>query len=405
MIRRLSAVATAALLAFALLGFAPADPGPGKEHYANPPIHVRGKPTASAPTGLSPAQIRHAYGFDQLSNDGSGQIIGIVDAFDDPTAASDLQTFINQYGLASMYGLPNTPSCTVAAGPHPCFQKLYAQGRKPRTNGGWALEVSLDVQWAHAIAPGADILLVESTNNSFSSLLGAIDVAANNGASVVSMSWGGGEWSGETSYDSHFNRSGVTFTAASGDSGNGTIYPATSPYVLAVGGTTLHFDNSGSYSSETAWSGSGGGISSYEAEPGYQSSYPIPSTGGKRGVPDVAYNADPATGVSVYDSTPYSGRTGWFVVGGTSAGAPQWAALVALANQGRRSPLSSSNLASSPEYDAATGSAYASNYHDVTSGTNGNCGSLCTATTGYDFVTGLGSPRADSLVPALAKAR
>lgn len=153
---------------------------------------------------------------------------------------------------------------------------------------------------------------------------------------------------------------------------------------------------------ETAWSGSGGGISPYQAEPGYQSSYPIPETGGRRGVPDVSYDADPNTGFLVYDSTRYLGAAGWWAVGGTSAGAPQWAALTALADQLRLSALSSNNTSSSPQYNAATGPAYAANYRDITTGSNGSCGSARTASTGYDFVTGLGSPVANALVPYLA---
>ena len=372
-----------------------------KERVAHPPIHVKPKATTS-PTGYSPGQIRHAYGFDRLTGDGRGQILGIVDAFDDPTAASDLQTFITTFSLLGMNGLPNTPGCTVATGPHPCFQKVFAQ-KKPRVDGGWALESSLDIQWAHAIAPGADILLVEAQTNSFSNLLGAVDLAVNSGARVLSMSWGGSEFSTESVFDSHFNRSGVTFTAAAGDNGTGIIYPAASPYVVAVGGTTLPLDSTGNLiGTETAWNQSGGGISAYEAEPGYQSSYSIPNTGGRRGVPDVSYDADPNTGVSVFDSTPLNGQTGWFQVGGTSAGAPQWAALTALADQIRSTgPLSSSNLNSSPEYNAAAPAIYGSNYRDITSGTNGTCGTGCTAGVGYDFVTGLGSPLANALVPYL----
>ncbi len=372
-------------------------PGPP---MAQPPIHVKPRATA-APTGYTPQQIRHAYGFDLLTNDGTGRIIGIVDAFDDPTAAADLQTFINQFGLRSMNGLPSTSPCTVASGPHPCFQKVFAQGSKPKTNGSWALEISLDVQWAHAIAPGADILLVEARSNSFSNLFGAVSVAAGQ-AQVVSMSWGASDFLGESSFDSFFNVNGVTFTAASGDSGTGVLYPASSPFVIGVGGTTLPLDAAGKLTGpETAWSGSGGGISANEAEPGYQTSYRIPPTGGHRGSPDVSYDADPATGFSVFDSTAFSGQTGWFQVGGTSAGAPQWAALVALADQFRVTPLSSNNLTSSSEYNAAAAGVYAANYQDITSGTNGACGSVCTATSGYDFVTGLGSPHANNLVPFL----
>ncbi len=385
----------------------PPDPsvkGPPELETVHPPIIVRHGPSLLAIPPYTPQQVRHAYGFDSasLSNyNGNGQIIGIVDAYNDPNAANDLNTFITQFGLSKINGVPGQPSCTVASGPHPCFQKVYAQSQ-PRSDGGWAMEISLDVQWAHSIAPGADILLVEARSASFSNLLGAVDVAVNKGARVVSMSWGGGEFMSESNYDYHFNHPGVVFTAASGDSGNGTIYPAVSPYVVAVGGTTMPLDGSGNLTSaETAWNGSGGGTSLVESEPAYQSSYSIPSTGGMRGSPDVSYNADPNTGYYVYSSTPYYGQSGWWVVGGTSAGAPQWAALFALADQGRPgNPLSSNSLSASAAYTAAK-AAYASNYRDVTTGSNGSCTSACQATAGYDLVTGLGSPLAGALVPYL----
>jgi subtilase family serine protease len=257
------------------------------------------------------------------------------------------------------------------------------------------------VEWAHAIAPQASILLVETSSSSLSSLFTGVNYAAAH-AHVVSLSWGTSEFTGENSFDSSFNKSGVTFTAAAGDSGTGVIYPAASPYVLAVGGTTLSLDASGNRTAaETAWNGSGGGISGAENEPGYQANYPIPATGGARGVPDVAYDADPNTGFYVYDTTPYYGQSGWFIVGGTSAGAPQWAALTALANQGRVTAglgyLASTNLAASAEYNAASNSVYGANYHDVTAGSNGT-GPNTSAAPGYDFVTGLGSPVANNLV-------
>ncbi len=359
--------------------------------YARPPIHVKGN-AGSGPSGLSPARARHAYGFDLLANQGAGQTIGIVDAYDDPNIESDLSVFNTTFGL---------PACTSGNG---CFQKIYASGTKPSTNAGWALEISLDVEWAHAIAPQAKIILVEAASNSFANLLHAVDVAVQSGASVVSMSWGGGEFSSETSFDSaHFSVNGVTFTASSGDSGNGVEYPAASPFIVAVGGTTLNSDKSGNYLGETAWSGSGGGQSVYEAEPLYQSSYAIPNdANGRRGVPDAAYDADPNTGFAVYDTVRYLGQRGWFQVGGTSAGAPQWAALFAIANSMRvaagKGTLSSTN---SGVYSVASGSAYGANFHDIASGTNGNCGTLCTASSGYDYVTGLGSPQASNVIPAL----
>ena len=198
---------------------------------------------------MSPSATRHAYGFDQIVNQGAGQVIGIVDAYDDPNIESDLGVFNSTFVL---------PTCTTNNG---CFHKVYAQGFRPSTNAGWALEISLDVEWAHAIAPQAHIVLVEAASNSFANLVQAVDVAIQNGASVVSMSFGGSEFSSETSYDSHFAGNGVTFTASSGDSGDGVEYPAASPGVVGVGGTTLTTGTGGSYMSETAWSGSGGGQS------------------------------------------------------------------------------------------------------------------------------------------------
>jgi subtilase family serine protease len=315
-----------------------------------------------------------------------------VDAFNDPNIQSDLNTFDSQFGL---------PTCTTSNG---CFTIATPQGA-PRTNRGWALEISLDVEWAHAIAPGAKILLVEAATNSFANLFGAVDYASAR-ANQVSMSWGGGEFSSEASNDFHFQVSGVTFFASSGDGGHGIIYPSASPLVVSVGGTTLALDSGGNVVSETAWSGSGGGISAFETEPSYQTNYPIPSTGGLRGNPDVSYDADPASGVAVFDSLGNQGFKNWIQVGGTSAGSPQWAALNAIANSGRTSPLSSTSTTTPTNlaiYNIAK-TAYSTNFRDITSGTNGSCGTICTAGTNYDFVTGLGSPLANVLVPSLQTA-
>jgi subtilase family serine protease len=204
------------------------------------------------------------------------------------------------------------------------------------------------------------------------------------------MSWGGPEFATEAGFDNHFIAANVTFVAASGDFGNPGFYPAASPNVTGVGGTTLSVDAAGNLV-ETAWSGSGGGISTVEQEPSYQ--LPFQSSGA-RGIPDVAYNA--GIGYAVYDSTPYKGVGGWFPVGGTSAATPQWAALLAIANSARlqnnKSELTGANAAL---YKAAA------DFNDVTSGTNGTCGAVCTAAPGYDFVTGLGSPKAAGLINAL----
>ncbi len=254
--------------------------------------------STAAPTGYSPSQIRHAYGFDQITfnngtvvGDGSGTTIAIVDAYDDPRIANDLHQFDLYYGL-----------------PDPVFTKVNENGGTtyPAANAGWITEIALDVEWAHAIAPLANILLVEASSASFSDLLTAVNYARNAaGVVAVSMSWGGGDFSGENSYDGYFTtpsgHGGVTFVAATGDTGAPIGYPAISPNVLAVGGTTLSLGAGGSYLSESGWSGSGGGLSAYEAEPAYQRSV-VTQTSTFRANPDVAYDANPNTGFSVYDS-------------------------------------------------------------------------------------------------------
>ncbi len=286
----------------------------------------------------------------------------IVDAYDDPTAESDLGVFASQFGL---------PACTTANG---CFTKVDQTGGTsyPRKDSGWALEISLDIQWAHAIAPGANILLVEAASNSFTNLLAAEDYAKAH-AQYVSNSWGGSEFSGESSYDSHFVGSGVSFFVSSGDSGLPAEYPSASPNVISVGGTTLHFSGS-TFSSETGWSGSGGGCSAYESATSAQQAFGTfaqVGCGTKRGTPDVSLDADPASGVSVYDTTRYQGQQGWFKVGGTSASSPMWAG---------RSAVAGATVNSAYVYGNSI------TYRDITSGNNG-----ASALTGYDLVTGRGS--------------
>jgi subtilase family serine protease len=357
--------------------------------------------TGGTPRGYTPAQIRHAYGVDRVSEDGTGQIIGIVSAYDSPSVAGDVATFIQTFGLPSMHGLPGTSPCTVRDGPHPCFQRLYL-GSKPSYQDDWVTETCLGVEWAHAIAPGADILLVEAAQGEFADLLPAVDRVVDGGARVVAMSWGSLEFADELAFDEHFKRPGITFVASAGDAGNGVTYPASSPYVVAVGGTSLRLDGQGAVVAEDAWVGSGGGVSAYEPEPAYQTRYGLPKTDGRRALPDVAYSADAHFGFPVYNSASHYGRGGWFRLGGTSAGVPQWAAIVALANQRRGGQtLSSADLASSPLYRAAGANDYRQNFRDVVSGINGDC-NRCRAGAGYDFVTGLGAPRVDHLVPFLA---
>ena len=210
--------------------------------------------------GYTPAQIGHGYGFDQIAGQGEGQTIAIVDAFDHPNIEQDLALFSSTFDL---------PDCTKRNG---CFHKVYATGSKPDTNSIWAFEISLDVEWAHAIAPKANILLVEAASDQLSDLLAAVDVALASHLQprTVSMSWGLPEPLTEVTHDSHFVGKNVTFFASAGDSGHGVSYPAASPYVMGVGGTTLQLDKDGNYQSEKAWADSGGGISSLEIEPVYQ---------------------------------------------------------------------------------------------------------------------------------------
>ena len=356
-------------------------------------IHQAAGASLSTPptTAFTPPQMRHAYGFDLITNQGAGQTIALVDAYDDANAASDLTVFSKQFNL---------PACTTSSG---CFRQLYSSGRKPAANANWAVEIALDIEWAHAIAPQAKIMLVEAPSNNLSDLLAGVDFAVRNGASVVSMSWASAEFSGERSLDNHFVATGVTFLAASGDNGSGVNYPAASPEVIAVGGTSLTLDKAGNYSSESAWSGSGGGLSKYEYEPLPQAQFPIADDlHGTRGVPDVSYNANPGTGYAVYDSVGVSGYSGWFQVGGTSAAAPQWAALIAITNS-QRVAARKANLSSTGTSLYAVGkSSLSTNFHAVTTGTNGSCGTICDASAGYDYVTGLGTPQSKVLIPALA---
>ena len=328
------------------------------DHYANHPIRV--KPNATkAPAGLTPGQIKAAYNFPTSLTAGTGQTIAIVDAYDDPTAASDLAAFSSQFKLPC----------------NGCFSKVNQTGGTsyPKADPGWALEISLDVQWAHAIAPGAQILLVEANSPSFTNLMAAEDYAKKN-AQYVSNSWGGSEFSGESAYDSHFSQPGVSFFVSAGDDGTPAEYPSSSPNVVSVGGTTLHFNSSGAYTGETGWSSGGGGCSQYERATSAQlslSDIAQVGCGGNRATPDVALDADPASGVSVYDTTRYQGQAGWFTVGGTSASSPMWAA---------RSAGAGVVVNSAYVYGAAI------SFNDIT---NGNNGAPCLV--GFDLCTGRGS--------------
>jgi hypothetical protein len=355
--------------------------------------------STAGPTGTTPAQIRHAYGFDRISfnggtvaGDGSGTTIAIVDAYDDPTIASDLHQFDAQFGL-----------------PDPAFTKVNQDGGTtlPSADPNWSIEISLDVEWAHAIAPRANILLVEANDNSFTNLFAAVRyAAAQPGILAVSLSWGGSEFSGEPAADSTFTtpagHPGVTFVVSSGDTGAPVSYPAASPNVLTAGGTTLRLDTSGNVLSETGWSGSGGGLSAYEGQPGYQYGV-VTQTGTARTNPDVAYDADPNTGFPVCDSYTYGTSAPWIQLGGTSDAAPQWAALVAIADQGRALGGLGSLDGPTQTLPALYGLS-AGDFHDVTSGTSTGSPNY-SAGPGYDLVTGRGSPAADRVVADLVSYR
>ena len=326
--------------------------------------------TLSSPTGTvayTPAQIRAAYGISSLSLDGTGQTIAIVDAYDDPEIYAALDAFDSQFGLTD-----SGPTLYDQYGPSSSFLTVlnqYGQATSlPSTdpNGAgtdnWEVEEALDVEWAHAIAPGAQIILVEANSQSLSDLMAGVATAASRpGVSVVSMSWGFAEGqavfaSDEATYDGVFNVPGVAFVASTGDYGAADPeYPAFSPNVVAVGGTSLTLNADDSYNSETGWGyqsssagafiASGGGLSLYEPEPAYQLS--VQSTG-SRTTPDVSLVADPATGAWIADPYNLDPSNPFEIVGGTSLSAPAWAGLLALVNQGRAAAGESTLNSTSP---------------------------------------------------------
>jgi subtilase family serine protease len=338
----------------------------------------------AGPTGLGPAQIQSAYKLSGLN--AAGRTVAVVDAYNDPKAASDLATYRNAYGL---------PACTTANG---CFKQVNQNGAAsplPAGDYGWAEEESLDLDAISAACPTCHILLVEANSAQTSDLATAENAAAKAaGVVAISNSYGGSEDSTETSYDSYYNHPGMAVTVSSGDSGYGVEYPAASANVTAVGGTTLTQASNARGWTETAWSDAGSGCSAYEAKPSWQHD----SGCAKRTVADVSADADPNSGLGVYDtynscgSSSYcdmlievgavQGLDGWAQVGGTSLSSPLTASVYALAGN------TASVVKGSYPY-SHTGSLF-----DVTSGSNGSCSGsyLCTATAGYDGPTGLGTP-------------
>jgi kumamolisin len=300
------------------------------------------------------------------SSGGSPLSIAIVDAYHNPNITSDLASFDAQFGLPAP----------------PKFQVVCASSRCPAdSSGGWELESSLDVEYAHAMSPGAKLYLVEAASSGGNDLLAAVDKAASlvaaDGGGIVSMSWGGSEWNGETAYDSHFQKSGVTFVASTGDA-PGVSWPSISAYVVAAGGTSLSRNPStGTFIGEGTWQLAGAGTSAYVTRPNYQSSVSS-ITGSFRGVPDIAAVADPYTGVWVYSG--YNG--GWYYgVGGTSVAAPLTAGM--MSHKGTK-------------YTGINGlvtAIYGGTYGTFRDITIGNCGPYTgyVAGTGWDLCSGRGS--------------
>jgi subtilase family serine protease len=317
----------------------------------------------STPQGFGPADLQAAYA---LGAANSTDTVAIVDAYDDPNVEADLAVYRKQFGL---------PPCTTANG---CFKKVNQSGKAsplPRGDSGWGQEISLDVDMVSAVCPTCKILLVEASSAAMTNLGAAVNTAVALGAVAVSNSYGGNEYATELNDETYYNHPGVAITVSSGDEGYNAEFPASSRYVIAVGGTHLVKDTSARGFSETAWTGASSGCSAYIPKPSWQT-----DTGcAKRSIADVSAVADPNTGVAVYDSYGRRGQTGWMVFGGTSASAPIIASVFARANNAGNA----SNLYANP-----------SALFDVTSGSNGSCSVsyLCISGPGYDGPTGLGTP-------------
>ena len=322
----------------------------------------------ATPSGYGPADLQSAYNLPSATA-GAGRTVAIVDAYDDPTAEADLGVYRSQFGL---------PACTTANG---CFKKINQSGGTsyPRKDGGWAQEISLDVDMVSAVCPNCHILLVEATSSSFANLGAAVNQAAStSGVVAISNSYGGSDAS-DASYGSYYNHPGIAVTASSGDNGYGASYPASSHYVTAVGGTTLNTASNSRGWSETAWSGAGSGCSTYNTALTGASSFDTGCT--MRAEADVSAVANPSTGVAVYDSTAYQGLSGWLVFGGTSVSSPVIASVYGLAGN-------TGSIDNNYPYT------HAGSLWDVTSGSNGTCPTTqwCNARTGWDGPTGLGTP-------------
>ena len=388
-------------------------------------VSTRPAGTAISAAVYTPAQIRAAYGLPAVpastaslsaadaAGFGAGQTIYIVDAYDHPNAFADLGRFSTKFGLPACTNVALTAASALplAKAPSTCtFSVAYTdaggalKASAPAYSADWIAEIALDVQWAHAIAPLARIVLIEVDSANSNSLLGGVALANKMGGGVVSMSFGAPEGSWVKASDASFTTTGMTYIAAAGDDGAQVLWPAVSPTVLAVGGTSLQWSGSGTRY-EAAWASSGGGVSAVEALPAWQSGTAVPGAGAAtmRTVSDVAFNANPTTGQYVALTAQGSTTTAWNSYGGTSIGAPQWAGLVAVANA-RRVAASQALLgdfhATLYKTIAASAGTYAADFADIVDGSDGGC-TTCAAATGFDTVTGWGTPNASALLTTL----
>ena len=382
--------------------------------------------SSSAVSTYTPAQIRAAYGLPplpgagvaptaaQAAQMGAGQTIYIVDAMHDPNVAAELSAFNQKFGLPvcttkSIAAGSALPLAAANPGDGCVLSVVYSTpgaattATAPAYDAGWATEIALDVQWAHATAPLARIVLIESADASLNGLLGAVKLANAMGSGVVSMSFGATEGNWTASVDPAFAGSGMTYLAATGDWGTQVSWPAVAPNVLAVGGTSLKYSGSGARS-EASWSRTGGGVSLYTPTPAYQANT-VPGVGSlpHRAVADVAFNADPATGQFVAVIPQGTSAVNWVSAGGTSLSTPQWAGLIAVANavrsQGGKQALGAPHAALYGQIAAVPGT-YAAAFADILTGSNGAC-ATCYAKVGYDQLTGLGTPNVTALLAAL----
>ena len=331
------------------------------------PSKVEAFASTTVPTGRKPNEIYYAYGIDKVTSTGSGQTIAIVVPAGSETLINDLHVFSQQFGL-----------------PDAAVQFIYPQGVPTVHSDDWALETSLDAEWAHASAPNAKLLMVICNTSAISGLVQGIDAAVTAGAKIISLSWGSVEWSNQKSYDSHLNIDRVTIVSATGDSGYGTSWPSVLPHLVAVGGTQLISSGTSGTVIETAWARGSGGISKYYSKPTYQS---IVQSTLFRTTPDTSINA---SGYTIYMGN-YKSQKGYINVSGTSAGAPIIAGLIARGLSIRVTTLPvdlHTNLYTNPS----------SFYRDITTGSNG-----VAATVGYDYDTGLGVPIAPAFVNTLTK--